>query len=109
MSLRGCPDLASPAPTTALEDCGYYCIDNLPTALVGQFVRLSSEAGPGRAEVGLGLDLRDASYAADWPSVREEIERGGHRVLSVFLDADDEVLIRRFSETRRAHPLGAGP
>ncbi|HYC55692.1 MAG TPA: RNase adapter RapZ [Candidatus Binatia bacterium] len=90
----------------ALEDLGAYCIDNLPTALVFQFVALCSEARAGKAKVGLGLDVRDAAYVKSWPSVRQELERAGHRVTVVYLDASDEVLLRRYSETRRVHPLG---
>jgi len=92
----------------ALEDEGYYCIDNLPTALVPRFVELCAGGSDvtGLSRVGLGLDLRDSSYVEKWPQVRRGIEAAGHNVFVVFLNASDEVLLRRFSETRRAHPLG---
>ena len=92
----------------ALEDEGYYCIDNLPTALVPRFVELcaSSSDLAGLSRVALGLDLRDSSYVEKWPQVRHRVEAAGHNVFVIFLDASDEVLLRRFSETRRAHPLG---
>lgn len=93
----------------ALEDEGYYCIDNLPTALVPVFVELCAAGTSAEmSRVGLGLDLRDISYVEKWPGVRRQIETAGHNVFMIFLDADDDVLLRRFSETRRAHPLGAG-
>jgi UPF0042 nucleotide-binding protein len=92
----------------ALEDEGYYCIDNLPTSLVPQFVELCGRSGKGMSKVALGLDLRDLSYTADWPAVREQIQNAGHIVTMLYHDASDDVLIRRFSETRRAHPLAAG-
>jgi len=92
----------------ALEDLGYYCIDNLPSALVEQFVALFAGSEVGRSRVGLGMDVRDGGYVSAWPSVRKALERSGRRVTVVFLDADDESLIRRYSETRRVHPLGAG-
>ena len=94
----------------ALEDEGYYCIDNLPTALVHRFVELCAGSGDlsGISKIGLGLDLRDASYVDKWPSVRRQIEAAGHNIFVIFLDASDAVLLRRFSETRRAHPLGHG-
>lgn len=93
----------------ALEDEGYYCIDNLPTALVSRFVALcAAGTGGDMDKVGLGLDLRDVSYVDQWPGVRREIETDGHNVFVVYLDATDDVLLRRFSETRRAHPLGHG-
>lgn len=91
-----------------LEDLGHYCIDNLPSALVEQFVGLfaGSHAGPSR--VALGMDVRDSGYVGAWPSVRKALENAGHRVTVVFLDSTDEALTRRYSETRRVHPLGAG-
>ena len=92
----------------ALEDEGYYCIDNLPTSLVPQFLELCGRSGEGMAKVALGLDLRDLSYTKQWPKVHERITNDGHIVTILFHDASDEVLIRRFSETRRAHPLGHG-
>jgi len=91
-----------------LEDLGYYCIDNLPSALVEQFVGLFAGSHVGRSRVGLGMDVRDGGYVSAWPSVRKALEKAGRRVTVVFLDADDESLIRRYSETRRVHPLGVG-
>ncbi len=91
-----------------LEDLGYYCIDNLPSALVEQFVALFAGSHAGRSKVGLGMDVRDDGYVDAWPSVRKALEKAGHRVTVVFLDSTDEALIRRYSETRRVHPLGAG-
>ena len=92
----------------ALEDEGYYCIDNLPTALVDRFVELCAGSSDlaGLSKVALGIDLRDSSYAEKWPLVRRRLEAAGHNVFVIFLDASDPVLLRRFSETRRAHPLG---
>jgi UPF0042 nucleotide-binding protein len=90
----------------ALEDEGYYCIDNLPTALVPGFVELCASMPKGMTKVALGLDLRDVSYAKLWPEMREVIESADHHLTVVFVDAADSVLLRRFSETRRTHPLG---
>ena len=92
----------------ALEDLGYYCIDNLPTALVPRFVELCSETEEGMSRVALGLDLRDVSYVDTWPELRGSLEKAGHGVTVVFLEASDAALLRRFSETRRLHPLGSG-
>jgi UPF0042 nucleotide-binding protein len=92
----------------ALEDEGYYCIDNLPTALVPGFVELCAAAESRMEKVALGLDLRDVSYVERWPAVRTLIEAAGHRLTVVFVDSSDLVLLRRFSETRRSHPLGQG-
>ena len=91
----------------ALEDTGYYCIDNLPTVLVPRFIELCAATEEGMAHVALGLDLRDVSYAARWAGTRQQIEDAGHRVTVLYIDASDEVILRRFSETRRLHPLAA--
>lgn len=92
----------------ALEDQGYYCIDNLPTELVPQLVSLCARSPELPEQLALGIDLRDGSYLARWAGVRTALEQEGHRVFVVYLDAPDEVLLRRYSETRRAHPLGHG-
>ncbi len=92
---------------TALEDQRYYCVDNLPTVLAERFIEVCAESGEEMSHVGLGLDLRDETYIAGWPEVRRTLEAAGHKVFVVFLDASDGVLLRRFSETRRSHPLGA--
>jgi len=89
---------------TALEDQRYYCVDNLPTVLAENFIEVCARSG--NRHVGLGLDLRDPTYVARWPEVRTSLESAGHRVTVAFLDASDGVLLRRFSETRRSHPLG---
>ncbi|MGH7787791.1 MAG: RNase adapter RapZ, partial [Candidatus Binatia bacterium] len=63
------------------------------------------------SRVGLGIDIRERQFFADYPRVIDELRRAGHRVEVLFFDASDDVLVRRFSETRRPHPLGgdAGP
>jgi UPF0042 nucleotide-binding protein len=91
-----------------LEDFGYYCIDNLPSALVEQFIGLFAGSHTGPSRVALGMDVRDSGYVGAWPSVRKALEKAGHRVTVVFLDSGDEALTRRYSETRRVHPLGTG-
>jgi len=92
----------------ALEDEGYYCIDNLPTMLVPGFVELCARSSGDMDKIALGLDLRDLSYTDHWPHVRKKLEEDGHDLTVVFVDAADAVLLRRYSETRRVHPLGEG-
>jgi UPF0042 nucleotide-binding protein len=89
----------------ALEDQGYYCIDNLPASLIHRFIGVCAESGDAMSRVGLGIDLRDVSYVATWPQIRRELVAAGHTVNVIFLDASNDVLLRRFSETRRSHPL----
>ncbi len=87
-----------------LEDLGFYAVDNLPLPLVPKFIELlSSRADIDRAA--LGIDARSGSFMAGAASVFAELRGAGHTVEVLFLDASDEILIRRFSETRRRHPL----
>lgn len=91
-----------------LEDLGFYCIDNLPAVLVPRVLELCAGSRERIDRVGLGIDLRERQFFADYPRVLDELRRAGHRVEVLFFDASDDVLVRRFSETRRPHPLGGG-
>jgi RNase adapter protein RapZ len=88
----------------ALEDLGFYAADNLPLPLVPKFIELVSSR-PDIDRAALGIDARGAEFVADALKILEDVRRGGHVVEILFLDASDEILIRRFSETRRRHPL----
>ena len=88
----------------ALEDLGFFCTDNLPTVLAPQAVALCEHGGMSR--VALGIDARVRAFLGETGNVLAMLENGGLRELQViFLDASDETLLRRFSETRRRHPL----
>jgi UPF0042 nucleotide-binding protein len=89
-----------------LEDLGYYCIDNLPVVLVPRFLELCTGSRERIDGVALGIDIRERQFFADYPRVLEDMRRAGYGVHVLFLDASDDVLVRRFSETRRPHPLG---
>lgn len=91
-----------------LEDLGYYCIDNLPVVLIQRFLELCEQSRESVNRVALGVDLREREFFGEFGRVLDDIERAGYAVQIVFLDAADDVLVRRFSETRRPHPL-AGP
>jgi UPF0042 nucleotide-binding protein len=94
----------------ALEDRGFFCIDNLPVALIPQFIELCLGYGEGIKRIALGVDLRASQFFQSWPEVLASLRSVGHHVEVLFLDASDDVLLRRFSETRRPHPLaGDGP
>ena len=88
----------------ALEDLDYYCVDNLPLPLVPKFVELLASRNE-VARAALGIDARSGDFLADCGAIFKDIRQAGHDLQIVFLDAADEVLIRRFSETRRRHPL----
>ncbi|MFO0591252.1 MAG: RNase adapter RapZ [Polyangiaceae bacterium] len=87
----------------ALEDLGYYCVDNLPTPVAKETVEVCERGGIRR--VGLGIDVRVGSFLDGATSALAQIANGDREVIVLFLDASDEVLLRRFGETRRPHPL----
>lgn len=101
--------LSGAGKTTAihtLEDLGFFCVDNLPTVLAPQAV-LACEAG-GMVRVGLGMDVRVRSFLTSVSRVLGDIEDNGAREVHVlFFDASDESLLRRFSESRRPHPMAS--
>lgn len=86
----------------AFEDLGYYAVDNLPIALLPKFADLTHES---KKRAAVTIDIREGEALKQFPKTYEELKK---RLLStlVFLDAEDDVLRRRFSETRRPHPLG---
>ncbi|HEX9205957.1 MAG TPA: RNase adapter RapZ [Candidatus Deferrimicrobiaceae bacterium] len=91
----------------AFEDLGYYCVDNLPPILLPKFVDVVSEARGEGARIALGVDVRGREFLPDLSRVLEELREGKSAVHVLFLDAADEALVRRFSETRRRHPIAA--
>ena len=90
----------------ALEDLGFFCVDNLPTTLAPEAVALCERGGMTR--LALGIDVRVRAFLDDVGQVLRQLEAGGQRDVQVlFLDASDERLLQRFSESRRPHPLSA--
>jgi UPF0042 nucleotide-binding protein len=87
----------------ALEDAGYYCVDNLPPELLLPFVALEQQSSAER--VAIAVDVRSATSLPLVPAQLEELRRQNVRVRPLFLDATTDTLVRRFSETRRRHPL----
>jgi len=88
------------------EDIGYYTVDNLPLPLLRQFVDRPLELVPGHRRIAVVTDVRAPGFAEELPELVRGIDREGIRPTLLFLEASDEVLVRRFSETRRPHPLG---
>lgn len=87
----------------ALEDAGYYCVDNLPPQLLSAFVALESQ--PGGKRVAIAMDARSAAALHQVPQQLQQLRAQGVALQSIFLDAGTDTLVRRFSETRRRHPL----
>ena len=90
-----------------LEDAGFYCVDNLPVSLIEKFVELISMPNSEISKVALGLDVRSDQSFEDATRVLGEMKQKGYQFEILFLDADVNVLIKRFKETRRIHPLAA--
>ena len=88
----------------AFEDLGYYCVDNLPVGLIPQFAELVGQSAEIKSTA-LVVDVREGEQLQDLPNIVKSVKR----ILPtrmIFLEAEDPVLLRRFSETRRPHPLG---
>lgn len=89
----------------AFEDRGFFCVDNLPVIMIPGLIEAISKAGDVIENVVLGIDARVRTFLDDFDKVTEAVKKAGHSVEVIFLEASDEVLVRRFSETRRRHPL----
>lgn len=90
-----------------LEDAGFYCVDNLPVSLVEKFAELVSMPGSEVSKVALGLDVRSDQSFVDATRILEKLKSSGYNIEILFMDADENVLIKRYKETRRIHPLAA--
>ena len=88
-----------------LEDLGFYCVDNLPLLLIEKFVELIITPGSEITKVALGLDVRADQPFNDVQKVLEKLKADGYSFDILFMDASDKVLIKRYKETRRMHPL----
>jgi len=89
----------------ALEDIGFFCVDNLPVVLLPKFVQIQSGAAKKISKVAIVMDLREESFLEEYPIVFQTLKEKGYTIEILFLDAGDESLMHRFSETRRIHPL----
>jgi len=95
------------ATLKAFEDMGYYCVDNLPLMLLSAFVdfaQVSEEA----FQSAIGIDIREKGFPDRFPALYGELKSQGRTIEMLFLDASDQTIVRRFSETRRPHPLARG-
>ncbi len=90
----------------AFEDMGYFCVDNLPVMLIPVFADLCARSRKDITRAALVVDVREGTFLKDFPAIYETLKRGpGRRVRLLFFESDDDTLVRRFSETRRPHPL----
>ena len=89
------------------EDMDFFCVDNLPTTLIPTFAELITRSRQEVLRVALGVDVREGEYLSHLLEALHELKRRGHTVEVLFLEASDEVLVRRYHESRRRHPLGS--
>jgi UPF0042 nucleotide-binding protein len=89
----------------AFEDAGYYCVDNMPVALLPKFLELPIKSSSEIAGLAFVMDLREKSFLSRYSLIFESLKKKGHQFEILFLDADEETLLKRFSQTRRHHPL----
>lgn len=92
----------------ALEDDGFFVVDNLPPALLPSFLTLSAESGMEQRKLAVVIDARNRDFLSDFDLHLQNLVAAGHQVEIFFFEADDETLSRRYSETRRSHPLASG-
>ncbi len=88
----------------ALEDCSYFCVDNIPISLIKTFVHLSYKT-PAISKIAIGVDIRERKFSTNLAEAISSFKKN-QKIEIIFLEAKDDVLIRRFKETRRPHPLG---
>ena len=88
-----------------LEDMGFFCVDNLPVPLIEKFIELANTPGSEITKVALGLDVRADQKFADAFKELERLKKNGLSYELIFMEASDKVLVKRYKETRRKHPL----
>ena len=91
-----------------LEDMGYFCVDNLPISLISKFAEMAYTPGSEIQRVALGVDVRSGEALGKLEDVLEGMAAASQKYEILFLDAADEVLVKRYKETRRTHPLARG-
>jgi UPF0042 nucleotide-binding protein len=109
--LTGLSGSGMSSATNAFEDLGYFCVDNLPVTMLSTFSRLllpNSEEVVAIEKAALVINIRERHFLSDFPSELKKMKKKGLEPFVLFFEASDEVLQRRFSETRRPHPADAG-
>lgn len=92
----------------ALEDVGFFCVDNLPVVLLPNFLQLRRKQSSGLEKLALVMDIREEGFLSGYANVLEGLTKQGYQFKVFFLEASDEELLRRYSQTRRHHPLAGG-
>jgi UPF0042 nucleotide-binding protein len=89
----------------ALEDIGFFCVDNLPVILLPKFLSITTSSSPEIKQVAMVMDLRERSFLDKYQRIFIGLKEKGYKIEILFLESSDDSLLHRFSETRRIHPL----
>ncbi len=92
----------------AFEDAGFYCVDNMPVVLLPKFLVLPIESESDIAGLAFVMDLREKGFLAEYRNIFGTVKRQGYDFKIIFLDANEEILLQRYSQTRRHHPVAPG-
>ena len=91
-----------------MEDAGFYCVDNMPVSLLPKFLELPLQHNADIAGLAFVMDAREKGFIDQYADVFETLARDGHDLEIIFLEAAQDDLLKRYSQTRRHHPLGRG-
>ena len=91
----------------AMEDINFFCVDNLPVVLLPKFLSITLQSSPEIKQVAMVMDLRERRFVEKYQRIFEHLKEKGYKIEILFLEASEDSLLRRFSETRRNHPLSA--
>ena len=108
MILTGMSGAGKSTALKMMEDIGFYCVDNLPIPLIQKFVELSESSQDELQKFAIGVDIRSGNSLSELHAVLNRLTEGGKLPEILFLDAEDAVLVKRYKETRRSHPLSGG-
>ncbi len=92
----------------ALEDAGYFCVDNMPVVLLPKFLELRSGSVSEVQKLAFGMDLREKEFIKEYQTIFNRLRKEGYRLEVIFLEASEDVLLKRYSQTRRQHPAHQG-
>ena len=92
----------------ALEDQGFYCVDNMPVTLLPKFLELPLKNAVDISGFAFVMDVREKSFLSQYPAVFDQLYRQGHHFHILFLESDENVIVNRYKQTRRKHPLSTG-
>ena len=106
--ITGCSGSGKSTAIAVLEDAGFYCVDNMPVALLPKFMEMPIESASEIAGLAFVMDLREKSFLSAYKAIFKSLEQKGYNFEILFLEADEGILLQRYSQTRRHHPLSQG-